>query len=269
MVNAPNYLKHRKILENGVQLIFISKLKNLYAAAYSQDKILYEANLSDWKVIITPEKINPLRPTWLDLLVEDFNLFLNSTSDFRVQDLEKNENEKLIKAQRKNLYEKHQAKQRISSYLHWKAQEIEAKRENAKLFDDLMAEYPNDPYNADLMWQKAKLYINNNNFDFNDTHIRSENQNDYVTAHQISSESLRKYKNSLWNHNNRELIKSIEWQWATFEMEQSPLTNSPIAMKISHRNLSKVLLKFLKRLFRLMTFLWIKSLGTIIIKVLL
>ena len=220
---------------------FYQQIKKLYEEALTQADGLYKNNLADWKLIISPEKINPLRSTWLDLIIHDFSNFLNN--DENLQDDEKNLNKKSIKTWQENLYKKHQSLGKISSYLYWKSESIEGKKENAKLFDDLIAEYPNEPYNAQLMWQKAMLYTNQLDDDLRENHASSNGNKDLMTAHKICQLSIEKYKNSEWNHNNRELIKSIEWQWATFEMKQSPMVNTPIAMKISHRNLSKVFIK--------------------------
>ena len=220
---------------------FYQQIKKLYDEALKQADALYKNNLADWKLIISPEKINPLRSTWLDLIVYDYSNYLNNDQD--LQDDEKNLNKKLIKTWQENLYKKHQSLGKISSYLYWKSQSIEAKKENAKLFDDLIAEYPDEPYNAQLMWQKAMLYTNQLDDDLRENHVSSNGNKDLMTAHKICQLAIEKHKNSEWNLNNRELIKSIEWHWATFEMEQSPLINKPIAMKISHRNLSKVFIK--------------------------
>lgn len=221
---------------------FFQNIKNLYDDALTQSDNLYNNDLSAWKLIITPNKINDLRPTWLDLIVNDYSIFLNKNNQ-DLQDEAKETNKKLIDNWRSNLSQKHKTKGRISAYLHYQSQKIEAKKENAKLYDDLIAEYPNDDYCAHLLWQKALLFTSGEDIELRNNHANATDKKDLITAHQICQKAISTYKNSPWNHNNRELIKSIEWQWATFEMEQSPMVNSPIAMKISHRNLSKVYIK--------------------------
>lgn len=211
---------------------YYQTITQLYEEAFSQKENLKNEKITSWEYVLSNKGNDKIFPTLYDFIAYDY---LTKLDNYNFSD-EVSENKKTIRTKfYKELIDFHKSDTEKSSFLYWNQLDILKKYDEnrtfknvAKELEQLALQYKNQEYSAELLSVAGNL-------------IFQENPKE---AYRLAKLGISDFPKSSWTINCEELIKTIEEKSIHIEYNEQFLEGTPIPVKITHKNVNKISIKF-------------------------
>jgi uncharacterized protein YfaS (alpha-2-macroglobulin family) len=211
---------------------YYQTITQLYEEAFFQKENLKNEKIANWEYVLSNKGNHKIFPTLYDFIAYDY---LTKLDNYNFSD-EISESKKNIRTKfYKELIDFHKNDTEKSSFLYWnqldilkKEQDNRTKKEIVKELEQLALQYKNQEYSTELLSVAGNL-------------VFQENPKE---AYRLAKLGISDFPKSSWTINCEELIKTIEGKSIHIEYNEQFLEGTPIPMKITHKNVNKISIKF-------------------------
>ncbi|QES87310.1 alpha-2-macroglobulin family protein [Rhizosphaericola mali] len=196
---------------------------SLFKASISNTQLLYSQKTKDYNILLENNEGNQLSPTIYDILANNYYNNLNDT--WNIPTSLKAKFSQQADSILNSLIQIHSNEENKSLFLYYSLIKINrADKNNAEdKIRQLISQYPNDPYTAELYYTLATQILNKKN---------------KLEAHKVVEDGIAKTTKGIYQNNLINLKNEIEKQVVTISTNVLVHPNDNIPVKISHQNIA-------------------------------